>query len=54
MRDLKQETILLFDILVFMSSWNFMLIWVEHEKSFITEGPEEIADVKSCDRREKG
>ena len=26
-------------ILVFMNGWNFMLIWVEHEKSFITSGP---------------
>ena len=23
----------------FMSSWNFVLGWVEHEKSFITSGP---------------
>ena len=23
----------------FMSSWNFLLSWVEHEKSFITSGP---------------
>ena len=22
-----------------MSSWNFVLSWVEHEKSFITPGP---------------
>ena len=22
-----------------MSSWNFILSWVEHEKSFITSGP---------------
>ena len=29
-------------ILVFMSSWNFVLSWVEHEKSFITSGPEYI------------
>ena len=26
-------------ILVFMSSWKFMLIWVQHGKSFITSGP---------------
>ena len=35
LRDLKQETSLFAGILVFMSSWNFMLSWVEHEKSFI-------------------
>ena len=28
-----------FLILVFMSSWNFMLSWVEHEKGFITLEP---------------
>ena len=37
-RDLKQETSLFVSIQVFMSSWNFMLSWVEHEKSFITSG----------------
>ena len=30
--DLKQETSLFVGILVYMSSWNFMLSWVEHEK----------------------
>ena len=30
--DLKQETYLFVGILVFMSSWNFVLSWVEHEK----------------------
>ena len=24
-----------------MSSWNFVLSWVEHEKSFITSGPDQ-------------
>ena len=24
---------------IFMSSWNFVLSWVEHEKSFISPGP---------------
>ena len=28
------------DILVFMSSLNFILSWVEHEKGFITSGPD--------------
>ena len=28
-------------ILTYMSEENFMLIWVEHEKSFITSGPGE-------------
>ena len=26
-------------ILVFMSSWNFLLSWVEHKKRLITSGP---------------
>ena len=34
---IKQETSLLGDILVF-TSWNFMLTWVEHEKSLTTSG----------------
>ena len=38
MRDLKQETSLFVGILVFMSSWNFMLIWVEHKKKFYNIG----------------
>ena len=36
---LKQETSLFVGILVFKTSWNFVLSWVEHEKSFITSGP---------------
>ena len=36
---LKQETSLFVGILVPMSSWNFVLSWVEHENSFITLGP---------------
>ena len=28
------------DILTFMSRINFVLSWVEHEKSFITPGPD--------------
>ena len=35
---LKQETSSFVDILVFMSSYNFVLSY-EHEKSFITSGP---------------
>ena len=27
------------DIFILMSIWNFMLTWVENEKSFITSGP---------------
>ena len=27
---------------MFMTKWNFMLSWVEHEKSFITSGPESV------------
>ena len=38
-RDLKRETSLFVGILVFMSSWNFMLSWFENEKSFIASGP---------------
>ena len=34
-----QETSLFVGILDFLSSWNFMLSWVEHEKSFITSEP---------------
>ena len=30
---------LFFSILVFMSSWNLMISWVEHEKRFITSRP---------------
>ena len=29
----------LFLFLIFMTKWNFMLSWVEHEKSLITSGP---------------
>ena len=36
LRDLKQDISLFVSILIFMSSWNFVLNWVEHEKSFIT------------------
>ena len=36
LRDLKQETSSFVGIKVFMSSWNFVLSWIEHEKSFIT------------------
>ena len=32
LRDLKQETSSFVDILVFMSSYNFMLSWVEDEQ----------------------
>ena len=39
LRDFKQDTSLFVCILVFMSSWNFVLSWVEHEKSFLTSGP---------------
>ena len=36
-------------ILVFMSSCNFVLSWVEHEKSFITSGPgPEVIKLFSC------
>ena len=35
----KQETSSFVGIVVFMSSWNFVLSWVEHEKSFITPRP---------------
>ena len=39
LRDLKQKTSSFVGISVFMSSWNCVLTWVEHEKSFITSGP---------------
>ena len=29
-----------FGIFIFMTKWNFMLGWVEHENSFITSGLE--------------
>ena len=35
---LKQETSSFVGILVFISSWKFVLNWVEHENSFITSG----------------
>ena len=35
--NVKMPTIV--DILTFMSKKNFMLCWVEREKSFITSGP---------------
>ena len=38
LRTLKQDTSLFAGILVFISSWNFVLSWVEYEKSFITSG----------------
>ena len=38
LRDLKGGTTSFVGILDFMSSWNFMLSWVEHEKSFIISG----------------
>ena len=34
LRTWKQVKSLFFSILVFRSSWDFMLIWVEHENSF--------------------
>ena len=34
----KQEKSLFFNILVFMSSWILILIWIEHEESVITSG----------------
>ena len=40
LRDVQQDISLLVDILVFMSSWNSVLSWVEHEKGFITWRPE--------------
>ena len=36
--NVKMPTIV--GILTFMSKKNFVLSWVEHEKSFITSGPE--------------
>ena len=36
LRDFKQETFLFVCILVIKRNWNFVLSWVEHEKSFIT------------------
>ena len=38
---LKQETSSFVRILVFMSSWNFVLSWDEQENSFITSGPDQ-------------
>ena len=29
----------MFGIFIFMTKWNFMLSWVEHEKTFISSGP---------------
>ena len=44
LRDLKQETSLFVRILVFMSNWNFLFCWVEHEKYFITSGGPGLKD----------
>ena len=33
------KKVLIFGIFIFMTKWNFMLNWIEHEKSFITSGP---------------
>ena len=38
LKNVKMPTIA--GILIFMGRKNFMLSWVEHEKSFITSGPE--------------
>ena len=46
----KQEKSLFFSILVFMSSSNFMLSWVEHEKIFITPVCETLFQVCSVER----
>ena len=46
---LNEETTLFVSILVFMSSWNFKLSLVEHEKSFITSGPD--FEKKSADNK---
>ena len=50
LRGLKQATSSFVGILVFMSSWNFVLSWVEHEKSFITSWPV----VGTVDKQGKG
>ena len=34
MRGLKARNFVIVGILVFMSGWNFVLSWVEHEKKF--------------------
>ena len=41
---IKRDISLFVRILVFMSSLNFVLRLVEHEKSFVTSGPDEVAD----------
>ena len=40
MRVSEQEKALFWFDIGFMSNWNFMVSWVEHEKSFITLGPD--------------
>ena len=42
----SKKTPLFVSILVFMSSWNSMISWVEHEKSFITSGPVCLRDLR--------
>ena len=37
---LSMKKVLTVGIFIFMTKWNFMLSWVEHEKSFITSGPD--------------
>ena len=43
---LSMKNVLIVGIFIFMTKWNFMLSWVEHEKSLMTSGP----DAKFCAR----
>ena len=45
---LKARTVFIFQYFVFMSSWNFMLSRAEHEKSFITLGPDFVLYFVLC------
>ena len=37
--ELSMEKVLIVGFFIFMTKWNFMLSWVEHEKSFISSRP---------------
>ena len=53
--NLKFSLILAISVHVFMSSFNFILRWVEHEKSFITsESYNRVTPPKDAGRMAKG
>ena len=45
--ELSMKKVLIVGIFIFMTKWNFMLSWGEHEKSFITLGPASSVQIQS-------